>query len=33
LRIFAYPKDQRVPVSPEARVLEKRWTTLVVTRA
>ncbi len=33
LRIFAYPKGQNVSLSPEARVLEKRWTTLVITRA
>ncbi len=33
LRIFAYPKGQTVPKLPDARVLEKRWTTLVVSRA
>jgi hypothetical protein len=30
LRISAYPKDQRAQVTPDARVLEKRWTTLVI---
>jgi hypothetical protein len=30
LRISAFPKGQQVVVSPESRVLEKRWTTLVV---
>ena len=33
LRIFSYPKGQSVPVLPDARVLEKRWTTLLVSRA
>ena len=33
LRIFAYPKGQSVSVPPNARVLEKRWTTLVISRA
>ncbi|HVS04942.1 MAG TPA: methyltransferase, FxLD system [Candidatus Dormibacteraeota bacterium] len=33
LRISAYPKGQRVPAPQGARVLEKRWTTLVVARA
>jgi protein-L-isoaspartate(D-aspartate) O-methyltransferase len=33
LRISAYPKGQRAVVQPENRVLEKRWTTLVVSRA
>jgi protein-L-isoaspartate(D-aspartate) O-methyltransferase len=32
LRIFSYPKGQSVPVLPDARMLEKRWTTLVVSR-
>jgi protein-L-isoaspartate(D-aspartate) O-methyltransferase len=33
LRISAYPKDQRAPVPVGARVLEKRWTKLVISRA
>ena len=33
LRIRAYPKGRRVPVPPEAQALEKRWTTLVVSRS
>ena len=33
LQILAYPKGQRVPVPSEARALEKRWTTLVISRA
>jgi protein-L-isoaspartate(D-aspartate) O-methyltransferase len=33
LRISAYPKGQRVPEPGEALVLEKRWTTLLVSRA
>jgi protein-L-isoaspartate(D-aspartate) O-methyltransferase len=33
LRIFAYPRGQSVSVPPDARVLEKRWTTLVISRA
>jgi protein-L-isoaspartate(D-aspartate) O-methyltransferase len=33
MRIVAYPKGQTVSVPPEARVLEKRWTTLVISRA
>jgi hypothetical protein len=32
LQISAYPKGQSVAPSPEARVLEKRWTTLVISR-
>ena len=32
LRISAYPKDRPVPVRHDARVLEKRWTTLLVSR-
>ncbi len=32
LQISAYPKGKSVAPSPEARVLEKRWTTLVVSR-
>ena len=32
LRISAYPKDRRAQVTPGARVLEKRWTTLVISR-
>jgi len=33
LRISAYPKGKSIPVPQNARVLEKRWTTLVVSRA
>ena len=33
LQILAYPKGQPVPVPSEARALEKRWTTLVVSRS
>jgi protein-L-isoaspartate(D-aspartate) O-methyltransferase len=32
VRISAYPKGQSVPVTADARVIEKRWTTLVVSR-
>ena len=33
LRISAYPKGKSIPVPQNARVFEKRWTTLVVSRA
>ncbi len=33
LRIRAYPKGRRVPVPPDAQALEKRWTTLVISRS
>ena len=32
LRISAYPKDRRAQVTSDARVLERRWTTLVISR-
>ncbi len=32
LRIFGYPKGHSVPVPQAARVLEKQWTTLVISR-
>jgi protein-L-isoaspartate(D-aspartate) O-methyltransferase len=32
LQISAHPKGESVAPSPEARVLEKRWTTLVISR-
>ena len=33
LRISAYPREARLLVPPRTRVLEKRWTTLVVSRS
>jgi protein-L-isoaspartate(D-aspartate) O-methyltransferase len=32
LRISAYPKGQTVPVTADARVIQKRWTTVLVSR-